>query len=91
MVSRRPGSLRAGSVNIVRPHSKVIIMKVAGIAAAVARIGMMASGAAMADGTVLLHHCQSALQDLVGNDKNGLDYSEGYCTGVINGVMALQA
>lgn len=65
-------------------------MKVAGIAVAVALVGGLASGAAMADGNVLLHHCQSALQDLDGNDKNGPDYSEGYCTGVISGVMALQ-
>lgn len=90
MASRRLESLRASFVNIVRPHSKGIIMKVAGIAVAVALVGALASGAAMADGNALLHHCQSALPDLDGNDKNGPDYSEGYCTGVINSVMALQ-
>jgi hypothetical protein len=41
-------------------------MKVAGIAVVVALVGVLASGAVMADGKVLLHHCQSALQDLDG-------------------------
>ncbi|MGY3172338.1 putative transporter YbjL [Pseudomonas sp. TE12234] len=56
---------------------------------AVALVGAMASGSAMADGNELLKHCQSMVQSIDSNGREGNALSVGYCAGVIAGVTSL--
>ena len=90
MASRKPESLKVDSVGIVPPHSKRIIMKVAGIAAAVVLVGMMASGAAMADGNSLLAQCQQFIK--ASDREKGYDQGlAGMCAGFVEGVLSTTA
>ena len=62
----------------------------AGIVAAVALAGMLASGGAMADGNELLTRCQSMVQYFDSNGVEGDALSAGLCVGVIIGVTSLR-
>jgi hypothetical protein len=52
--------------------------------------GMVSGGAAMADGNELLKQCQSNVQYIDTNGKEGSAFSAGYCMGVIAGVTSLR-
>jgi hypothetical protein len=76
--------------NIVPLHTKGIIMKVAGIAAAVLMVGMMASGAAMADGNSLLTQCQQFIK--AADRETDFDRGQaGMCVGFVEGVVSTTA
>jgi hypothetical protein len=60
----------------------------AGIAAAVALLGLMASGTAMAgDGNQLLEFCKATLRTIDGEDKSNPTFGTGYCMGVVGTTM----
>lgn len=61
-----------------------------GIAVVVALAGMLASVGTMADGNQLLSDCQSAIQLIENNGKEGNAFRAGTCIGVITGVTSLR-
>lgn len=57
---------------------------------AVALVGTLASGGAMADGNKLLEFCQSTVRYVDTKGVEGDTFSTGYCLGVITGVTSLR-
>jgi hypothetical protein len=57
---------------------------------AVALVGVLGCGQALADGNELLSYCQSAIQLVETNGKEGNAFHAGNCFGVINGVTSLR-
>jgi hypothetical protein len=65
-------------------------MKVAGIAATFVLVGGLGCGQVLADGNELLRDCQSAIQLVETNGKEGNAFRAGNCIGVITGVTSLR-